>query len=55
MFFENKKADPDHLKGSPSLLHLLFFHCPQHHSRTQLKAVLEETLRLLIQISQICP
>ena len=42
MFFENKKADPDHLKGSPSLLRLLFFHYPQHHSRTQLKAVLED-------------
>ena len=42
MFFENKKADPDHLKGSPSLLRLLFYHYLQHHSRTQLKAVLDD-------------
>ena len=42
MFFEHKKADPDYLKENPSLLRLLFFHDFQHHSGTQLKAVLED-------------
>ena len=42
IFFEIKKADTDHLKGSPGLLRPLFFYYLQHHSRTQLKDVPED-------------